>query len=126
MRGLYIAMVLILLGSLKVAGQQYENENIDLLKSKVFNQSSEKIEKGGLYGIYQNVFSDQILNDCIYDRSCSAFSKDVFRHFNPLKGLMLTVDRLTRCNRATYSQISLVLIDDNGKAYDHWDYYVKK
>lgn len=126
MRGLHIVILIVALGSFKAIAQQKDASNMELLRAKVSDQSAPHDKEKGLFGLYKNVFSDQILNDCIYDRSCSAFSKDVFQHFNPLKGLMLTVDRLTRCNRATYSQISQVLIDDRGRAYDHWDYYVKK
>lgn len=122
----YFLVLMIMLCGLVRGYSQEDLGDTDLLRKKVAANKKTEDNGGGLYRLYQDVFSEQILNDCIYDRSCSAFSKDVFHHFGPLKGLMLTVDRLTRCNRATYAQISEVLTDKNGRALDHWDYYVKK
>ncbi|MEQ8473748.1 MAG: membrane protein insertion efficiency factor YidD [Marinoscillum sp.] len=101
--------------------------DLKLLEKKVERKYVSNNDADGVFfSLYKKVFSDQILNDCIYDRSCSAFSKDVFENFGLIKGVMLTADRLTRCNRATYAEISKVHINEHGKALDHWDYYVKK
>lgn len=89
------------------------------------NVDSKEESTRGLYAFYQKNLSGQILNDCIYDDSCSKFSRDVFKHFGLIKGLMLTADRLTRCNRATLAQIHPFKINSEGFAMDHWDDYEK-
>ena len=77
----------------------------------------------GLFSVYQNMFSDQILNDCIYEHSCSTFGQGALRAYGPVKGVFLTADRLMRCNRATLTQIAPVRINDEGKIRDHWKDY---
>ena len=48
--------------------------------------------------VYQNVFSKHISASCLYTPSCSEFSKDAIREYGALKGAILSVDRLNRCN----------------------------
>ncbi len=76
-----------------------------------------------LFHFYQKHLSNQILKDCIYDQSCSEFSKLSFAGYGLFKGLFLTADRLTRCNRATFAETSPALINLQGKVIDHWDDY---
>ncbi|MEP4534907.1 MAG: membrane protein insertion efficiency factor YidD [Cyclobacteriaceae bacterium] len=87
------------------------------------NAEQEKKYDGFFYGLYKNHLSRQILNDCIYDHSCSKFSHDVFKHFGVFKGLFLTADRLTRCNRAAFAELPSSRINMDGSAIDHWDHY---
>lgn len=54
--------------------------------------------KGGM-AFYQNLVSPQLGNRCIYDLSCSNFSKASIAEFGMVKGLFLSADRLLRCNR---------------------------
>lgn len=82
--------------------------------------------KGGLYGFYKRNISDQIINDCIYEHSCSTFSKGVYASFGLLKGTFLTIDRLTRCNRASASQILPARITKEGRIKDHWEDYARR
>lgn len=97
-----------------------------LIQSKIENTSIQtKNRKGFLFAFYKNHISKQILNDCIYDHSCSQFSHDVFKNFGFIKGMFLTTDRLTRCNRASLAEMTPARIDDNGKAIDHWNDYEK-
>jgi putative membrane protein insertion efficiency factor len=48
--------------------------------------------------VYQNVISRHISANCLYTPSCSEFSKDAIRDYGVLKGAILSVDRLNRCN----------------------------
>ena len=95
------------------------------LVSQAISQNAAEEEKydGFFYGLYKNHISRQILNDCIYDHSCSKFSHDVFKNFGVFKGLFLTADRLTRCNRAALAELPPSRINLNGAAIDHWDHY---
>jgi len=53
---------------------------------------------GGTMYVYQNILSKQISANCLYTPSCSEFSKDAIREYGVLKGVVLTVDRVNRCN----------------------------
>lgn len=49
--------------------------------------------------VYQNVLSSQINAGCLYHPSCSEFSKRSIKRFGFLRGVLLTADRMQRCNR---------------------------
>jgi putative component of membrane protein insertase Oxa1/YidC/SpoIIIJ protein YidD len=77
----------------------------------------------GLFNFYKKNISDQIINDCIYEVSCSEFSRDVFEHYGLVKGLFLTCDRLCRCNRLSYEEAPRERINKQGKLVDRWGDY---
>jgi len=54
---------------------------------------------GGSLYIYQNIFSRHFSADCLYIPSCSGFSKIAIREEGILKGMLMTIDRVNRCNR---------------------------
>lgn len=51
-----------------------------------------------LFGFYRNAVSEQISADCAFDLTCSRFSIEAIRHYGIVKGILLTPDRLTRCD----------------------------
>lgn len=53
---------------------------------------------GSLYG-YQHAISPQLSNRCIYHPSCSVFSREIITERGLLPGVILTADRIARCNR---------------------------
>ena len=54
---------------------------------------------GGSLYIYQNVFSKHLSSDCLFTPSCSEFSKQAIKEYGLLKGTLLSIDRVNRCNR---------------------------
>jgi putative membrane protein insertion efficiency factor len=54
---------------------------------------------GGALYVYQNVLSKHISADCLYTPSCSEFGKQAIKEYGLLKGPLLTIDRVNRCNR---------------------------
>ncbi len=54
---------------------------------------------GGTLYFYQNVLSKHISAYCLFFPSCSDFSKEAIREAGLIKGTLLTIDRLSRCNR---------------------------
>ena len=72
------------------------------------------VYKGGL-AFYQRHISAQLSTSCIYETSCSRFGKKLFDKFGPFKGLFLSVDRVSRCNRLTYSQVSPLRLNSQGR-----------
>lgn len=67
---------------------------------------------GGLLYFYQTSLSRQFSADCLYEPTCSSFSKDVIAHYGPLKGLALTADRLCRCNRIAQTDLHPITINE--------------
>jgi putative component of membrane protein insertase Oxa1/YidC/SpoIIIJ protein YidD len=60
---------------------------------------------------YQRVLSPQIVADCPYQVSCSNFSKQSLARFGLVKGLALSADRLTRCNRLASADVPSIVLD---------------
>lgn len=75
--------------------------------------------------IYNKHISDQILNDCVYEHSCSSYSQGALSTFGLFKGLMMTCDRLSRCSRASLAETSPFLLTKTGKIKEHWHEYKK-
>lgn len=72
------------------------------------------IYQGGIKG-YQKVLSPQIASNCIYEISCSRFSSLLVDEFGLIKGGFLSLDRITRCNRAHHAETSKLQKNPNGK-----------
>ena len=51
-----------------------------------------------LLNFYQKVISSQDLPHCMFDFTCSAFSKYAIKKYGPFWGILMTFDRLLRCN----------------------------
>lgn len=48
--------------------------------------------------VYQKELTYQVHSHCIYHPSCSEFTRSAIAEYGILKGTMLGLDRLTRCN----------------------------
>lgn len=74
---------------------------------------------------YQYVVSPQFFRFCLYERSCSNFSKKAIEEFGLIKGVFLSADRLLRCNVIAIEEICH--FDDYGYAIDEPSFYrIKK
>jgi putative component of membrane protein insertase Oxa1/YidC/SpoIIIJ protein YidD len=73
--------------------------------------------RGGI-AFYQSYISSQLSTSCIYETSCSRFSKKLFTEYSIFKGFFLSADRITRCNRITYSDTSPLSINKEGKVIE--------
>ncbi len=120
-----VLILFLILGSLQLFSQDV-SKDFELIESKLKVEITSEKSGSFPFRFYKRYISKQILNDCIYDHSCSKFSGDVIEHFGAIKGLLLTADRLTRCNRASFAEIHPYQINNQNKAIDHWDDYAKK
>lgn len=83
------------------------------------------ILRSGLY-IYQHQITHQITSNCMYSPSCSEFSRQSLAQYGFLKGVSLTLDRLTRCTKLqAYYNIKHMKINTELKFVDdchlyHW------
>ncbi len=67
--------------------------------------------------VYQNLVSKHISADCLYNPSCSEFGKEAFRNYGLFKGMLLTADRLNRCNRIAATDLKHYTPDPLSKRY---------
>lgn len=77
----------------------------------------------GSLTLYQKVVSPQISAGCLYETSCSRFSRKAIHEFGILKGVALTADRLSRCNRISAAGISRDRFTAAGKVVDEPSMY---
>ena len=54
--------------------------------------------KGAMYA-YQNSLSQQLSKQCPYEITCSNFAKASLKEFGLFKGMIISTDRILRCNR---------------------------
>ncbi len=74
---------------------------------------------------YQQIVSRQIGANCMYESSCSNFSKNTFRQFGIMKGILLSADRLTRCTPGALNETPSVFIDEKLKIIDEPAFYFR-
>jgi putative membrane protein insertion efficiency factor len=101
--------------------QQFQANNTTHRHVSVFHSNSQNwlfsynpislFFKGSLF-FYQSIVSPQISAQCLYSPSCSNFSKQSIQQYGLLKGILLSADRLLRCNRISALDISLASIND--------------
>ena len=72
----------------------------------------------GTLTFYQKVISPQFSANCLYELSCSRFSREAIRMYGPLKGVALSADRLARCNRISGTTINPFRVNEQGKVID--------
>jgi len=139
-----ISSLLILFISFQTFGQ---NASLDLqgIENKVINTSEhhhreihfgfESLKKQNplniLFGIpmflYQKLISPQFSASCLYNPSCSSFSKKLISRYGIFKGVFLSADRLTRCNRLGAHDFEFFQIDPHDhKVHESVEIYSNK
>nr|WP_319572808.1 membrane protein insertion efficiency factor YidD [uncultured Draconibacterium sp.] len=68
---------------------------------------------GGSLYVYQNLFSQHLSASCLYNPSCSDFSKQAVKDYGLIKGTLLSFDRLSRCNRIAATDLDPSTIDSH-------------
>lgn len=82
---------------------------------------------GGAMYFYQRVISRQFSAECLYDVSCSRFSVQHIHRHGIVKGVFLSADRVTRCNRLAAKDIHGHMINPStGRAIDPFIVYDEK
>lgn len=72
----------------------------------------------GLLTGYQQVISPQMSATCVYEVSCSRFSRIAIKKYGIIKGVALTADRLSRCTKSTHQSTPEALFTPKGKVKD--------
>lgn len=97
----------------------YKNE-----KSVIKKYNPVSLTFGGLLYFYQNAITYQFSAGCIYNPTCSEFSKQCIREYGLFKGVLLSADRLSRCSRIVAPEIHPLKIDrKTHRANDKMEFY---
>jgi len=73
----------------------------------------------GLMYVYQKHVSPQLPSACLYEHSCSSFSRHLILEYGLTKGIFTTADRLMRCNRiAAFDIHPLGIGEQSGKVME--------
>lgn len=82
---------------------------------------------GGMLMLYQSTISVQIGAACPYEVNCSRFSMMCIRQYGLIKGIPLTADRLTRCTRLAFIDMTdgVDYSSRRGRIFDHPDDYTR-
>lgn len=70
----------------------------------------------GLFLFYKSFISSQDVQRCSFTPSCSVYGMEAIKEKGILKGMVLTFDRLTRCNGLSPEKYSID--PETGKFYD--------
>lgn len=73
---------------------------------------------GGSLYVYQNFVSQHFSATCLYDPSCSDFSKQAVKNYGLLKGGLLSFDRLSRCNRIAATDLDPALFNKKSHRFN--------
>ena len=80
----------------------------------------------GTIGFYQKNISVQIAANCVFETTCSHYSKVLVDEFGVLGGTLLSIERLSRCNRISLVETSLLNFSEEGKIKENIEqYYIK-
>ena len=93
-------------------------------QSKLSRLNPVSLSLRGAMLFYQNIESPQFQSSCLYERSCSNFSKEAIHRFGFIKGVFLSADRLMRCNHVCENEISYLEDLGNGKYSDEPAKYI--
>ncbi|MFA9213819.1 MAG: membrane protein insertion efficiency factor YidD [Candidatus Methylacidiphilales bacterium] len=105
------------------ANKKYIRKYSNLNKSKWQVYNPINLTFSGLMFFYQNVLSTQINAGCIYSPSCSEFSKQSIKKYGLIKGILLSADRVQRCNRITALGINIKQLNEQYKFPDSAELY---
>lgn len=79
----------------------------------IFNSNPVSLLYGSSLYIYQNFITQHFSASCLYNPTCSEFSKLAVQEYGIFKGGLLTFDRLNRCNRIAATDLDAGTIDLN-------------
>lgn len=114
--------------SFEVRKPEFENTKTSFLftgsKNVFIRYNPVSLLFGSMMYVYQGYFSKQFSSSCLYSPTCSNMSKHLIQDFGIVKGVFLSADRLSRCNRLAAAQIHPMHFDPlDGKVYETTDIY---
>lgn len=118
----------LLTSSVQPAESPHPHQQVELLETRsgswLARYNPVSLTLTGLMFVYQRYISPQTPSGCLYETSCSQFSKNLIREYGLVKGVIFTADRLTRCNRVSALDVHpLVIGEQSGKVKESTDIY---
>ena len=101
---------------------EFKNENYKSEFQRIQLEKNVKKKKGfanSLLNFYQSKLSPLIAADCVYQLSCSRFSRESIHKKGLFIGVLQTADRLTRCSYPCAKEIPDYKFNDEGLAEDN-------
>jgi putative component of membrane protein insertase Oxa1/YidC/SpoIIIJ protein YidD len=125
----FICFYFLLQISLSIA-QNQENKAIqDIYQTLLMNQKKDKLLKQKKYqnNFYKKYFAAQISANCQFQTSCSEFMSESIQKLGYTKGLLLGIDRLSRCgtSESTYQFLPALKEDAQNGLHDEVHFYEK-
>lgn len=77
----------------------------------------------GMTNFYQRNISVQIAANCIFEETCSRFSRKLVDEKGIFAGVVLSLDRISRCNKVTLVETSPLRFTKNSKITESIDEY---
>ncbi|MFN7692033.1 MAG: membrane protein insertion efficiency factor YidD [Bacteroidota bacterium] len=101
--------------SLQAIYDVYDSNNLKLNKKEV----------RGREGFYKKIISRQISASCEYQKTCSHFMREATSAFGLFGGLLLGIDRLSRCGASqnTYSFLPSLIDQENYLLIEQMKHY---
>ena len=101
--------------SLQAIYDVYDSNNLKLNKKEV----------RGREGFYKKIISRQISASCEYQKTCSHFMREATSAFGLFGGLLLGIDRLSRCGSSqnTYSFLPSLIDQENYLLIEQMKHY---
>jgi len=101
--------------SLQAIYDIYDSNNVKLNKKEI--RESE--------GFYKKMISRQISANCEYQKTCSHFMREAISAFGLFGGLLLGIDRLSRCGSSqnTYSFLPSLIDQENYLLIEQMKHY---
>jgi putative component of membrane protein insertase Oxa1/YidC/SpoIIIJ protein YidD len=89
------------------------------------NVKLNKKEVRGSEGFYKKIISRQISASCEYQKTCSHFMREAISAFGLFDGLLLGIDRLSRCGASqnTYSFLPSLIDQENYLLIEQMKHY---
>jgi len=82
------------------------------------NSNPASLAYAGSLFVYQNYVSQHLSADCMFSPSCSDFSKQAVKQFGLVKGVLLSFDRLGRCNRIAATDLEMSSLNPKTGRFD--------
>jgi uncharacterized protein len=96
-------------------------------KSYIVRYNPVNLGATALMLFYQYIVSPQFSRYCLYERTCSNFSKAAISEFGLIKGVFMSADRILRCNISAIRDIPSDKFDPAGYAIDEPEkYHIRK
>lgn len=77
----------------------------------------------GAIKFYKKNISVQIASNCIFEETCSHYSRKLVNEKGIFAGIVLSLDRISRCNKVTLAETSPLRFTEEGKITESIDEY---